>query len=159
MRLNVYIFQARSFWAWLRHAGCAGDFPLATCGMAAILLCAVLHYGMLMCKTTWQRRKRCQSRVLPHEWKHSRGGGSRSRPEKHRSRIHRPEPIIAEWRSHRRAQLPNMNPARALTWPEDASRLIVVRSIQPLLASSLWLISRNWTMARLAASIKPKKSQ
>lgn len=47
---------------------------------------------------------------------------------------------------------------KELTWPEDANKLIVVRSIQPLLASSLWLISRNWTMARLAASIKPKKS-
>lgn len=47
---------------------------------------------------------------------------------------------------------------KELTWPEDANKLIVVRSIQPLLASSLWLISRNWTMARLAASIKPKES-
>ena len=47
---------------------------------------------------------------------------------------------------------------QGLTWPEDANKLIVVRSIQPLLASSLWLISKNWTMARLAASIKPKEN-
>lgn len=38
------------------------------------------------------------------------------------------------------------------TCPDEASRLMVVRSIQPRLASSLWLTSRNWTMARLAAS-------
>lgn len=38
------------------------------------------------------------------------------------------------------------------TCPDEASRLMVVRSIQPRLASSLWFTSRNWTMARLAAS-------
>lgn len=40
------------------------------------------------------------------------------------------------------------------TCPEEASRLMVVRSIQPRLVSSLWFTSRNWTMARLAASGK-----
>lgn len=40
------------------------------------------------------------------------------------------------------------------TCPEEANRLMVVRSIQPRLASSLWFTSRNWTMARLAASGK-----
>lgn len=38
------------------------------------------------------------------------------------------------------------------TCPDEASRLMVVRSIQPRLASSLWFTSRNWTMARLASS-------
>lgn len=38
------------------------------------------------------------------------------------------------------------------TCPEEANRLMVVRSIQPRLASSLWFTSRNWTIARLAAS-------
>lgn len=39
------------------------------------------------------------------------------------------------------------------TCPEEASRLMVVRSIQPRLASSLWFTSRNCTMALLAASV------
>lgn len=38
------------------------------------------------------------------------------------------------------------------TCPEEANRLMVVRSIQPRLVSSLWFTSRNWTIARLAAS-------
>lgn len=40
------------------------------------------------------------------------------------------------------------------TCPEEAKRLMVVRSIQPRLVSSLWFTSRNWTIARLAASGK-----
>lgn len=39
------------------------------------------------------------------------------------------------------------------TCPEEASRLMVFRSIQPRLASSLWFTSRNCTMALLAASV------
>lgn len=42
MRSHEYIFQARSFLAWLGPAGRAGDFPQATCGMTISLLCAVL---------------------------------------------------------------------------------------------------------------------
>jgi len=35
---------------------------------------------------------------------------------------------------------------------------MVVRSIQPRLASSLWFTSRNWTIARLAASAEANKT-
>lgn len=43
------------------------------------------------------------------------------------------------------------------TCPEEARRLMVVSSIQPRLVSSLWFTSRNWTMARLAASARKQK--
>lgn len=58
-------------------------------------------------------------------------------------------------RGSKRARSPSLlkaTPFLLPTCPEEAKRLMVVNNIHPRLVSSLWFTSRNWTIARLAAS-------